>query len=251
MTHPPLRAVAFDLDGTLTDSATGICATVAAVLIEAGHPPPLDADVRAMIGLPLADIFLRHAPGMAGDDVEMLMTRYRAVYEATVIPSTLLFPRAWSLLRACRAAGLKLALVTAKSTDVAIAVLNRCRVRGLFKSVVGGDRADRPKPYPDLLELAIAELGVEPAETLLVGDGVHDVEMGRLAGARTCGVAWGVHEAGHLHAAGADYVVHSVKELSELILGRLVAPSPYLPTENPLLFRAQDEGSRDLRGTHS
>jgi phosphoglycolate phosphatase len=215
----PLRAVAFDLDGTLTDSATGICTTVATVLVEAGHAAPADADVRAMIGLPLTDILLRHAPGTAASDVELLVARYRAVYEATVIPGTLLFPRAWSLLRACRAADLKLAIVTTKSTDTATAVLRRCRVHGLFASIVGGDRPRRPKPYPDMMDLALAELGVAASETLVVGDGAHDIEMGRRAGARTCGVAWGVHGAGRLRAAGADYVVHSMRDLHELILG--------------------------------
>src|SRR5581483_10923512 len=123
---PPLRAVAFDLDGTLTDSAAGICATVAAVLVEAGHAAPADADVRAMIGLPLADILALHAPGAAIGDVAALVARYRAIYQQTVIPTTRLFPRAWSLLRACRAADLKLAIVTTKSTDTATAVLTRC-----------------------------------------------------------------------------------------------------------------------------
>jgi phosphoglycolate phosphatase len=215
----PLRAVAFDLDGTLTDSAPGICSTMSAVLVEAGHPVPPEADVRAMIGLPLADILARHAPGATAGELDQLVSRYKAVYTATVIPSTLLFPRAWSLLRACRAAGLELALVTAKTTDVAERVLARCRVRGLFASVVGGDRAARPKPYPDLMRVALAELGVPPGQTLLVGDGAHDVEMGRGSGVRTCGVAWGVHEAERLAEAGADHIVHSMAELRELILG--------------------------------
>jgi phosphoglycolate phosphatase len=218
-TFAPLRAVAFDLDGTLTDSAPGICATMAAVLIEAGHPAPPEAVVRSMIGLPLADILLRHAPGATDADLHELVTRYRALYAASVIPNTLLFPRAWSLLRSIRAAGLELALVTAKTTDVAEAVLNRCRVRKLFGSVVGQDRAGRPKPYPDLMHVALSELSVPANQTLLVGDGTHDVEMGRGAGARTCGVAWGVHEAERLAAAGADHVVHSMTELRDLILG--------------------------------
>jgi phosphoglycolate phosphatase len=147
------------------------------------------------------------------------MERYKLLYAASVIPTTFLFPKAWSLLRGCRAAGLELALVTAKSTDVAHAVLNRCRVRGLFTSVVGGDRAGRPKPFPDLMHVALGELGVPAEQTLLVGDGSHDVEMGRGAGARTCGVAWGVHETHRLQAAGADHVVHSMAELRALILG--------------------------------
>lgn len=215
---PPLRAVAFDLDGTLTDSAPGICATVGAVLREAGHPTPDDELVRSMIGLPLWDVLARCGPGASDADVDLFIERYKARYAETVIPTTLLFPRAWSLLRACRAGGLKIALVTAKSTDVAVQVLGRCRVRGLFDSIVGGDRAERPKPYPDLMQVALRELGVAPKEALLVGDGDHDIRMGASAGARTCGVAWGVHAAERLHAAGAELVVHSVAELRELIL---------------------------------
>jgi phosphoglycolate phosphatase len=221
----PLRAVAFDLDGTLTDSAPGICATMASVLDEAGHPVPPTAEIAAMIGLPLLDILTKYAPGAEPHDVTLLMERYKALYAASVIPTTFLFPGAWSLLRACRAAGLELALVTAKSTDVALAVLNRCRVRGLFTSVVGGDRASRPKPFPDLMHVALGELGVPAEQTLLVGDGTHDVEMGRGAGARTCGVAWGVHETHRLEAAGADHVVHSMAELRALILGTGVSPA--------------------------
>lgn len=221
--HPPLRgslrAVAFDLDGTLANSAPGICSTFETVLTEAGHPLPPIAEIAAMIGLPLGDIMVKYAPGATVDDLEALVTRYRLIYTTTVVPATLLFPRAWSLLRACHAAGLELAIVTGKTTDVAEAVLRRCRIRRLFRSVVGNERATRPKPFPDLMQIALDELGVAAEETLLVGDGAHDVEMGRDAGVRTCGVAWGVHEVQRLTAAGADHVVHSMAELRALILG--------------------------------
>jgi phosphoglycolate phosphatase len=213
---PPLRAVAFDLDGTLADSVPGICNTFTTVLTAAGHPVPTALEIASLIGLPLADVMLRFAPT---GDVNALVTHYRAIYTATVVPATLLFPRAWSLLRACRAAGLELAIVTGKSTDVADATLRRCRIRSLFTSVVGTERAARPKPFPDLMHLALSELGVPADQTLLVGDGTHDIEMGRDAGARTCGVAWGVHQAEHLKAAGADHIVHSMAELRRLILG--------------------------------
>src|SRR3954468_22860504 len=213
---PPLRAVAFDLDGTLANSVPGICSTFSTVLTAAGHPVPTAAEIAALIGLPLGDVMLRFAP--AGD-VSALVAHYRTIYTSTVVPATLLFPRAWSLLRACRAAGLELAIVTGKTTDVAEAVLRRCRIRSLFTSVVGNERASRPKPFPDLLHLALDELGVPAQQTLLVGDGTHDIEMGREAGTRTCGVAWGVHQAELLHAAGADHVVHSMAELRALILG--------------------------------
>ena len=227
--HSSIRAVAFDLDGTLADSAPGICSTFSTVLGEAGHPLPPMAELAALIGLPLGDIMVRYAPGATVDDVELLVTRYRSIYTTSVVPATLLFPRAWSLLRACRAAGLELAIVTGKTTDVANAVLRRCRIRSLFKSVVGNERAVRPKPFPDLMHIALEELAVPASEVLLVGDGSHDVEMGRDAGVRTCGVAWGVHDVERLTAAGADHVVHSMAELRALILGPptgTVAPTP-------------------------
>ena len=227
--HSSIRAVAFDLDGTLADSAPGICSTFSTVLGEAGHPLPPMAELAALIGLPLGDIMMRYAPGATVDDVELLVTRYRSIYTTSVVPATLLFPRAWSLLRSCRAAGLDLAIVTGKTTDVANAVLRRCRIRSLFKSVVGNERAERPKPFPDLMHIALEELDVPASEVLLVGDGSHDVEMGRDAGVRTCGVAWGVHDVERLTAAGADHVVHSMAELRALLLGpttRTVMPTP-------------------------
>ena len=220
--HSSIRAVAFDLDGTLADSTPGICATFSTVLGEAGHALPPMAEVAAMIGLPLGDIMVRYAPGASIDDIEVLVARYRSIYTTSVVPTTLLFPRAWSLLRACRAAGLDLAIVTGKTTEVADAMLRRCRIRSLFRSVVGNERGNRPKPFPDLMHIALDELGAPAGETLLVGDGSHDIEMGREAGVRTCGVAWGVHEVERLTAAGADHVVHSMAELRDLILG----PSP-------------------------
>lgn len=220
--HSSIRAVAFDLDGTLADSAPGICSTFSTVLSEAGHPLPPMAEIAAMIGLPLGDIMVRYAPGATADDLDALVTRYRSIYTTSVVPATLLFPRAWSLLRACRASGLELAIVTGKTTEVADAMLRRCRIRGLFRSVVGNERAARPKPFPDLMHIALDELGVPASDTLLVGDGSHDVQMGRGAGVRTCGVAWGVHEVERLAAAGADHVVHSMVELRDLILGPVV-----------------------------
>jgi phosphoglycolate phosphatase len=199
------------------------------VLGEAGRPAPDIDEVRAMIGLPLAAIFARWLPEADGAEIEARVERYRQVYAETVIPRTFLFPGAWSLLRACRAAGLELALVTAKSTPVAEAVLARCRIRRLFRSVVGGDRASRPKPYPDLLQIAFGELGVDPAAVLAVGDGDHDIAMGRAAGARPCAVTWGVHSAERLRAAEPDFLVDSPVELRDRLLPALLASPLHAP----------------------
>ena len=204
-----------------------------------------------MIGLPLRAILARYAPMATHAELDALVARYQALYAATVIPRTFLFPYAWSLLRACRGAGLELGLVTAKATPVATAVLTRCRIARLFRSVVGGDRAERPKPHPDLLLVALGELGVEPSAALVVGDADHDILMGRAAGARTCGVVWGVHGAERLRAAGADAVVHSTRELGDLLLRRTAAPGrppSARPRRAPPRPRAPPDPRRARRG---
>ena len=146
--HPPLRAVVFDLDGTLTDSAAGICATVATVVSEAGHPAPDVDAVRAMIGLPLEAVLAHCAPSAEPAALATLVERYKRVYAATVIPRTFLFPFTWSLLRRCRAEGLLIGLATAKSTSTARAVLARDRDAG---------PADLERPGPGVAQGRPAE----------------------------------------------------------------------------------------------
>ncbi len=69
------------------------------------------------------------------------------------------------------------------------------------------------KPHPGILQNAMAEFGVAPADTVMVGDTVFDVQMARSAQAQALGVSWGYHEASELTAAGAARVIDSFDEL--------------------------------------
>ncbi|MFN8525517.1 MAG: HAD-IA family hydrolase [Chloroflexota bacterium] len=214
-----VRTAVFDLDGTLTDSADGICSTVERALAERGIRAPDRMVIRGMIGLPLRQMVAEHVPAVRASEVDALVARYREIYDQDVIPNTFLFKRTWSLLRACRQRGLTLGLATTKATPIALAVLGRCRVRGLFQCIAGGDLVARPKPNPDLLQLVLSDLGADPATTVMVGDTEHDVRMGVSAGVRTVGVTWGVHEEAQLRDAGATAITRTVSELRSALLG--------------------------------
>ena len=213
----PLRAVAFDLDGTLADSAPGICSTFTTVLSEAGPPlrrspmsPPDRASARR-----------HHGPIRArrlGRDLEALVVPYRSIYTSTVVPTTLLFPRAWSLLRACRAAGLELAIVTGKTTDVAEAVLRRCRIRACSPRSSATSGPSRPKPYPDLMHIALTSSDCPPRRRCSWAMAPTTSRWGA-APASAPAVSPGAFTPSNLAAAGADHVVHSMAELRDLILG--------------------------------
>jgi phosphoglycolate phosphatase len=214
-----VRAVVFDLDGTLTDSADSICSTVARTMAEAGREPPPAHEVRATIGLPLRGIMQRYAPDADDDQVERLLARYRQIYDDEVIPATRMFRGGLATLRDARRAGMRVGLATTKHTRIAHAVLRQCRIGGYFHYAAGGDAVDRPKPNPDLLLHVLDRLEIDASETLLVGDGDHDIHMGRRAGAMTCGVSWGVHDISRLEDAGADLLVHSFAELRRHLFG--------------------------------
>ena len=85
-----------------------------------------------------------------------------------------------------------------------------------------GSGAARPvsaKPHPSMLETAMAEAGALPADTVMIGDTVYDIEMAVAAEARAIGVAWGYHAPEELLAAGAEAVAATPQELGEMLDG--------------------------------
>ncbi len=94
-------------------------------------------------------------------------------------------------------------------------------MHGVFDLFVTLQTADRhpSKPHPSMLELAMAEAGAAPADTVVIGDTVYDIEMAQAAGCRAIGVAWGYHDPAELLAAGAVAVAGTPEELEELLDG--------------------------------
>lgn len=230
----PLRAVLFDLDGTLVDSFQGIAATVDATLAHYGWPPGDRALLQTLIGRPLSDIFalllangespVGVAPRMTaagsratGPAFETYVSKYRELYPTLGIPRTPLYPGIGAVLRACVEAHLRLALVTTKRTDVAREVLAAVGIEGLFTAVIGGDGAPFPKPHPAPVLAALEMLNLTPGEAVIVGDTTFDMEMARGAGCRAVGVCWGNHPPESLLASGASALAHRADELVTLL----------------------------------
>src|SRR5579859_5275072 len=154
--HPALsrrvRHVAFDLDGTLTDSAGAIALNYRVVFRQFGLPEPPAGRVYPLIGLPLDDVLRRLSPqgdAASPEDVAAWRTRYRAIYDEVALPETTLFPGVRETLRRCVEDGYTVNLATSKQRGQAAHVLEHFGIRGLFSVVAGGDVAPRPKPHPD------------------------------------------------------------------------------------------------------
>jgi phosphoglycolate phosphatase len=213
------KIVLFDLDGTLADSVPGIVWTINASLAEFGIPAQPEAEIVAMIGLPLDAMFARFAPADRAEAIPELVLTYRRIYASGPLSATPLFPGIAELLRQLHATGIKLTIASSKIRPVSSRLLNERGVLDLFALVMGNDTVAAPKPAPEMVLATLAQLGFAPAEALMVGDSIYDLEMGRAAGVHTCAVTWGVGLRAELEAAGATYVIDSVEELGAIVRG--------------------------------
>ena len=186
-----LRAVLWDLDGTLTDSVRLVVETMNHVIAAHGGPLLPYEKVGELTGLPLDAMFRLAWPDIAADDVERYRVEYRARYDAVAIPATRLFRGARSTLRDFHAAGLLQGTVTGKRAADCERILRGLGIEEDIDVYLGGDSAPRPKPAPDLALHAMSRLGVSPGESVVIGDSAADIAMGHAAGAHTIQVLWG------------------------------------------------------------
>jgi HAD superfamily hydrolase (TIGR01509 family) len=220
-----LRAVLWDLDGTLTDSVRFVVDTANRVIEAHGGAALEFESVGAMTGLPLEDIFRLAWPDLTADVAQLYRTEYRDIYDREIIPATKLFDGARETLHAFHEAGLLQATVTGKRAADCERILRGLGIASEIDVYLGGDSVKRPKPAPDLAQHAMSRLGVAPDECVVVGDANADIAMGKAAGARTVQVLWGFARE---RIAGADDVVATWADLRETVLALTGRANPIL-----------------------
>ena len=230
-TPPRVRAVLWDLDGTLTDSVRFVVDTANRV-IEAHGGTALDHEmIGGMTGLPLDEIFRIAWPDLSPGDATRYRDEYRALYERDAIPATRLFRGARATLHSFHRAGLLQATVTGKRAADCERILRGLRVMHEIEVYLGGDSVARPKPAPDLALAATLRLGVRPEESVVVGDAPADIEMGRAAGARTIQVGWGW---ARTRLEGAELLVSTWPELRRAVFALARREQPILRRRGPV-----------------
>lgn len=186
MADPRCRAVLFDLDGTLADTAPDLAGALNALLAELGRPPlPFVAirphvshGARALLRFGL-DVE-RETPGY-----EALLQRFLALYRGAIAAQTRLFDGMPALLAATEARGLPWGVVTNKPAWLTGPLMAALGLTARAGCIVSGDTTAHAKPHPEPLLHASRVLAVPPAACLFVGDAERDIEAGRRAGMRT------------------------------------------------------------------
>jgi phosphoglycolate phosphatase len=208
-----LKAVVYDLDGTLVDSREDISDAVNAMLRALGLPARPPEIIWNFIGEG-AERLVRRSLGPEHETrlPEALRT-WRAEYQQRLLVKTRPYPRIVELLTI--PPDLR-GVLTNKPAAFAREILQGLGLSRSFRAIVGGDEAPR-KPAPEGLLAICRALGAAPAETLLIGDSTVDVATGRAAGVPVCAVAWGLTPRDALASASPDHLVDDSGALAELL----------------------------------
>lgn len=210
------RFAVFDCDGTLVDSQYVITETMNRTFADYGLPVLGREATRRVVGLHLPEAIaalVGEAPQGASfeDMAEVYKQHFFALRESGDFHEPL-FDHVGDVLEALAGAGVVLGVATGKSRRGLEYVLEKHDLAKFFSCLKTAD--DGPgKPHPKILEDAMAEVGADPAGTVVLGDTTFDILLANNAGARAIGVEWGYHDASELTAAGAAGLVGSFRDV--------------------------------------
>ena len=186
------KLLVFDWDGTLMDSEQRIVNCVQKAIRELGAEPRDNTQVRNIIGLGLIEAITTLYPDADNRFIGKITEAYRAHFlEWDQTPSSL-FAGVPEVLEELSQQGYLLAIATGKSRHGLDSVLASTGLSERFHASRCADETFS-KPHPQMLLEITTDLGVEPAETLMIGDTEYDLQMSRNAGTDALAVSYGVH----------------------------------------------------------
>ncbi len=213
------RAVLFDLDGTLVDSATDLGRAADKMRTDRGLEPRPLAQYRAMAGAGargMLGIAFGIAPG--DPDFDLLREEFFANYTACMFDHTAAFDEVTDLLAALDARGLRWGVVTNKAARFTEPLLRALPVFASCAVAVSGDTTPHAKPHPEPLFEAARRLGIAPGQCIYVGDDERDIVAGRAAGMVTVAANYGyLGSEASVKAWRADAEINSPLQLLQFL----------------------------------
>jgi phosphoglycolate phosphatase len=214
------RAVVFDLDGTLVDTAPDLARATNYVLATRGRSPVSAAELRGMVGLGARQLIRRGfaatgAP-VAEEDIEELFAAFLAYYAENIAIDSRPFPGSTQVLELCRDSGMRLGICTNKPEALSRALIENLGLARYFGAIVGMDTIKVAKPDPRIYGETLRRLEVNGGRTVMIGDSETDVLTARAAGVPVIGVSFGYTQK-PVAEFQPDYVADSYEELWPLI----------------------------------
>jgi len=214
-----LRAVLFDMDGTLLDTAPDFIAVAQAMRQARGLSRIPDQQVRDVVsGGARAMVLSAFDVDPLSEEFETLRLEFLDRYQDHCAVESQLYDGMAQLLSEIEAADLLWGVVTNKPLRFAEPIMQQLGLSARSAVLVCPDHVSKSKPDPEPMLLACSHLGLEPSTTLFVGDDLRDIESGRAAGSRTAAVRYGyIHPHDNPDEWGADIVIDHPLELRAIL----------------------------------
>lgn len=224
MTEPlAISAVLLDLDGTLLDTVPDLHAAAGAMLRDLGRPAlPLES-IRSYVGRGIANLVKRVLAGSldVADDPsappQAALDSFRRHYAFENGRNARTYPGVIEGLELFKAMGLPLGVITNKAAAFTLPLLELSGLSGYFDVVVSGDQLPKPKPDPMGLIWACGRMAVSPADTLMIGDSIHDFRAGRAAGCHVFLLPYGYNEGLDVRNLDCDAIVPTIENAARCI----------------------------------
>lgn len=212
-----IRGLAFDLDGTLVDSAPGLAVAIDLALAEMGLPQAGEARVSTWIGNG-ADVLVQRALQWAEmetfpENCQQMRQHFDHFYAQTVESGSRLFPQVQETLARLSELGFPMALVTNKPTPFVAPLLTTLGIIDYFSLIIGGDDVREKKPHPAPLYLVFGKLGLRAGEVLFIGDSRNDIQAAQAAGCPSVGLTYGYNYGEAIALSCPDRVLERFADL--------------------------------------
>lgn len=213
-----IKAVLFDLDGTLINSTSTITLHFVNALEEIGLKHAVSREeIARHLHLPYETI--NHLLNFNMDDLTFskFVEIYRNNYLQDPVTGTTLYPGVSEVLKELKSRGIKISLATGKRTDVAKKILTELGVASYFDHIQGWDKGLAVKPAPDILLRALQKIGIKPSEGLMVGDTHVDILASKTLGIKVFAAAYGFEKKDVLEKLSPDGILNDFFELPKKI----------------------------------
>ena len=210
--------VLFDLDGTLVDSLEDLTDAVNHMLAGFDKTALSPASVRLLVGRGARNLVQRALDTLSPDHIERGLELFVGFNSAHIADKSRLYPGVRELLDILASHGIRMAIISNKQEALSRLILETLGIEGYFTTICGGDSFPEMKPSPLPLLRLMERFGVPPADAVMVGDSINDIQAGRGAGIATIGCTWGYGELEGLREA--DHLAASCNEVAEIISGR-------------------------------
>jgi len=210
-----ITTVLFDLDGTLVDSLHDLTDAVNHMLTGFGRQQLAPVQVKQLVGKGARNLVQRALATTAADDIERGLASFTEFNALHIADKSRLYPGVRELLQQLADCGTRMAIISNKNEALSRLILKALEIDTYFDIIAGGDTFAEMKPSPLPLMSVIDKFCCSPAETVMVGDSINDIQSGCRAGIATIGCSWGYGSAEELYEA--DYQAASLADIFSII----------------------------------